>query len=68
MRELAIKAEMNDVEIALEPEVASLAIFHDKNIDKDLFKPQNTFLIVDMGGLTVDFTAMKILDENHNLE
>ena len=68
MRELAIKAEMNDVEIALEPEVASLAIFHDKNIGEELLKPKNTFLLVDMGGLTVDFTAMKILDKNYNLE
>ena len=68
MKELAIKAEMNDVEIALEPEVASLAIFHDKNIGEELLKPKNTFLLVDMGGLTVDFTAMKILDKNYNLE
>ena len=68
MRELAIKAEMNDVEIALEPEVASLAIFHDKNIGEELLKPKNTFLLVDMGGLTVDFAAMKILDKNYNLE
>ena len=68
MRELAIKAEMRNVEIALEPEVASLAIFYEKNIGEELLKPKNTFLLVDMGGLTVDFTAMKILDENHNLE
>ena len=68
MIELAMKAEMRNVEIALEPEVASLAIFYEKNIGESLFKPQKSFLIVDMGGLTVDFTAMKILDENHNLE
>ena len=68
MKELAIKAEMNDVEIALEPEVASLAIFYDKNIDKELLKPQKSFFIVDMGGLTIDFTAMKILDKDFNLE
>ena len=68
MKELAIKAEMNDVEIALEPEVASLAIFYDTNIDKELLKPQKSFFIVDMGGLTIDFTAMKILDKDFNLE
>ena len=68
MIELAMKAEMRNVEIALEPEVASLAIFYENNIGEELLKPKNTFLLVDMGGLTVDFTAMKILDENHNLE
>ena len=68
LKELAIKAEMRNVEIALEPEVISLAIFHDKNIDKSLFKPQKSFLLVNMGSLTIDFTAMKILDKNYNLE
>ena len=32
MEEMAIKAGMINAEIALEPEAASLAIFHDKNI------------------------------------
>ena len=68
LKELAIKAEMRNVEIALEPEVVSLAIFHDENIDKSLFKPQKSFLLVNMGSLTIDFTAMKILDKNYNLE
>ena len=68
MKEIAKKAEMSNVQIALEPEVASLAIFYDKNMKKELLKPGTSFLIVDMGGYTVDFTAMKILDENKNLE
>ena len=68
MKEIAKKAEMSNVQIALEPEAASLAIFYDKNIKNDLLKPGTSFLIVDMGGYTVDFTAMKILDENKNLE
>ena len=68
MKELAMKAEMSNVQIALEPEVDSLALFYDKNIKRELLKPGTSFLIVDMGGYTVDFTAMKILDENKNLE
>ena len=68
MKELAIKAEMSNVQIALEPEVASLAIFYDEKIKKELLKPGTSFLLVDMGGYTIDFTAMKILDENKNLE
>ena len=68
MKELAIKADMSNVQIALEPEVDSLAIFYDKNIKKELLKPGTSFLMVDMGGYTVDFTAMKILDEDKNLE
>ena len=68
MKDLAIKAEMANVEIALEPEVASLSIFYDQNINKELLKPPSSFLIVDMGGLTIDFTAMRILDSECNLE
>ena len=68
MKDLAIKAEMANVEIALEPEVASLSIFYDENINKELLKPPSSFLIVDMGGLTIDFTAMRILDSECNLE
>ena len=68
MKDIALKAEMSNVQIALEPEVASLAIFYDKNIKKELLKPGTSFMIVDMGGYTVDFTAMKILDEDKNLE
>ena len=35
MKELAIKADMFNVEIALEPEVASLAIFYVEKIKKN---------------------------------
>ena len=34
MKEIAKKAEMSNVQIALEPEAASLAIFYDKNIKR----------------------------------
>ena len=67
MKEFAIKAEMYNVQIALEPEVASLAIFYDEKMKNQPLKG-TSFLLVDMGGYTVDFTAMKILDEDKNLE
>ena len=68
MKELAIKADMFNVEIALEPEVASLAIFYVEKIKEKLLKPGTSFLLVDMGEYTVDFTAMKILNKDKNLE
>ena len=55
-------------EIALEPEAASLSIFHDKNINKKYLEKGKTFLIVDAGGYTVDLSANKIIDDYFNLE
>ena len=43
MEEMAIKAGMINAEIALEPEAASLAIFHDKNIKKNIFLKEFLF-------------------------
>ena len=68
MKQVAIKAGMINTEIALEPEAASLAIFHDKSIKKKFLEKGRTFLIVDAGGYTVDISANKIIDNNHNLE
>ena len=68
MKQVAIKAGMINTEIALEPEAASLAIFHDKSIKKKFLENGRTFLIVDAGGYTVDISANKIIDNNHNLE
>ena len=68
MKRVAIKAGMINTEIALEPEVASLSIFHDKNIKKKFLQKGKTFLIVDAGGYTVDISANKIIDNNNNLE
>ena len=68
MKQVAIKAGMINVDIALEPEAASLAIFHDKSIKKKYLEKGKTFLIVDAGGYTVDISANKIIDSNHNLE
>ena len=68
MEEMAIKAGMINAEIALEPEAASLAIFHDKNIKKKYISKGVSFLIVDAGGYTVDISANKIIDNYNNLE
>ena len=68
MADQAKKAGMVNIEIVLEPEAASLAIFNEDNPIIEKFKKINkTFLIVDAGGYTVDFSANKIL-ENNNLE
>jgi molecular chaperone DnaK (HSP70) len=68
MKQVAIKAGMINTEIALEPEAASLTIFHDKSIKKKFLEKGKTFLLVDAGGYTVDISANRILDSNHNLE
>ena len=64
MEEAAINADMFNCEIILEPEAASLAIFQAVNINKNLFVKGKTFLIVDVGGYTSDFSANKILSNN----
>ncbi|MBO7718667.1 MAG: Hsp70 family protein, partial [Methanosphaera sp.] len=66
MKEVAKKAGMINVEIALEPEAASLAIFHDKSIKKKFLETGKSFLLVDAGGYTADISANKIMDKHHN--
>ena len=68
MKEVAYQSGMIHSEIALEPEAASLSIFHDKNIKKKYLQKGKTFLIVDAGGYSVDISANKIIDDNNNLE
>ena len=64
----AKKAGMVNLEVVLEPEAASLAIFSEDNKKiKKFIQPGKKFLIVDAGGYTVDFSANKIL-ENNTLE
>ena len=76
MREAACKALLkynscqyvkDEIQIALEPEAATLAIIYDENI-KQKIKINNTFLLIDAGGYTVDFSVNKIIDEKYNLE
>ena len=68
MEQAAKKAGMVNLEVVLEPEAASLAIFNEDNPKiKKFIQPGKKFLIVDAGGYTIDFSANKIL-ENNNLE
>ena len=70
MRDIAYKVGMNNIDIALEPEAASLAIFEHKKIKEEniTLNKGNSFIVVDAGGYTVDISAHKILDDNNNLE
>ena len=68
MKDVAYESGMIHSEIALEPEAASLSIFHDKDINKKYLVKGKNFLIVDAGGYTVDISANKIIDDSHNLE
>ena len=68
MEKAAKKVGMINLEVVLEPEAASLAIFNEDNpIIKKYIQPGKKFLIVDAGGYTIDFSANKIL-ENNDLE
>ena len=68
MEKAAKKVGMINLEVVLEPEAASIAIFNEDNpIIKKYIQPGKKFLIVDAGGYTIDFSANKIL-ENNNLE
>ena len=64
MEKAAKNADMFNCEIILEPEAASLVIFQAENINKNLLINGKTFLIVDIGGYTSDFSANKILSNN----
>ena len=70
MKNIAQLSGMNDIDIALEPEAYSLAIFNSSDIEgnKINLKKGDTFLLVDLGRYTVDFSGFKILDDNNNLE
>lgn len=69
MKEIAQDIDMIHIDIALEPEAASLALLHDKKLKEKFKQKGKVFLIVDAGGYTVDITANKILDDkNYNLE
>ena len=68
MEEAAKKVGMANLDVILEPEASSLSLFKEDNkIIKEYIKKDKTFLIVDAGGYTVDFSANRILDDN-NLE
>ena len=68
MRECAKEAGMEDVSIALEPEAASLTVFDDNYINKELKKPGKIFMLIDAGGYTVDITLNEIIDKKRNLK
>ena len=68
MRQCAKEAGMEDVSIALEPEAASLTIFDDNFISKELKKPGKIFMLIDAGGYTVDITLNEIIDKKRNLK
>ena len=68
IEDVAKNIGMINLDIILEPQAASLSIFKEDNkIIQNFLKKDKTFLIVDIGEYTVDFSANRIL-ENNNLE
>ena len=64
LKKLANDTQMYNTEILLEPEAVSLAIFHDKYINKKDITQGTKYLIVDAGGYTVDVSLNEILKNN----
>jgi len=64
LKKLAKEVDMNNIEIILEPEADSLAIFYDKYINKKYLSIGTKYLIVDAGGYTVDVSLNEILKNN----
>ena len=65
---IAKKIGISNLDIILEPQAETLYIFKEENkLLKNFIKNDKTFLIVDIGGYTIDFSANKISEKN-NLE
>ena len=68
MENIAKKIGISNLDIILEPQAETLYIFKEENkLLKNFIKNDKTFLIVDIGGYTIDFSANKISEKN-NLE
>ena len=57
-----------EIDIALEPEAASLTMFYDNNILSEYKQKGKIFMLVDAGGYTIDITLNEIVDEFGNLK
>jgi len=68
MIECSRKAGMNDISIALEPEAASLTMFNDNIVEKNLKEKGKKFMLIDAGGYTIDITLNEIIDNDGNLK
>ena len=68
MVECSRKAGMHDISIALEPEAASLTMFNDNIVEKDLKEKGIKFMLIDAGGYTIDITLNEIVDNHGNLK
>ena len=68
MENIVKKIGISNLDIILEPKAETLYIFKEENkLLKNFIKNDKTFLIVDIGGYTIDFSANKISEKN-NLE
>ena len=68
MVECSRKAGMHDISIALEPEAASLTMFNDNIVEKELKEKGKKFMLIDAGGYTIDITLNEIIDNHGNLK
>ena len=68
MIECSQKAGIHDISIALEPEAASLTMFNDDIVEKDLKTKGKKFMLIDAGGYTIDITLNEIIDNHGNLK
>ena len=65
MQEAAKKAGMANLDVALEPEAASLYCSINKDIDQNFFKKGEYYIVCDLGGGTGDIVAHLVGTNNH---
>jgi molecular chaperone DnaK (HSP70) len=68
MIECSQTAGIHDISIALEPEAASLTMFNDDIVEKNLKTKGKKFMLIDAGGYTIDITLNEIIDNHGNLK
>ena len=54
---------MTNIKMIYESEAASLSVFNDKFIEDEYKKKNNIFLLIDMGGSSVSYSANKFTDK-----
>ena len=54
---------MTNIKMIYESEAASLSVFNDKFVENDYKKKNNIFLLIDMGGSSVSYSANKFTDK-----
>ena len=62
IKNITIEAEIYNINFIYESEASSLSMYYDKYIPNNIKQKNKYFMIIDAGGLSLDITIYKILD------